>query len=122
MGIDVPPISIKENPELKAYEYNLLIRGARAGGSELAGQYLAMDSGSVTASMPGISTKEPIFGLPSVWIGSEDRDTAEINGYTVVDSTTVVATHINEIIKRYSLERVYGQGVSENIVEQSKIG
>jgi flagellar biosynthesis protein FlhA len=104
MGFVVPPIHIHDNLQLKPYEYNLLIRGARVGGSELTGQYLAMDSGAVTATLPGNTTKEPVFGLPAVWIRGEDRDKAQINGYTVVDSTTVVATHISEIIKRHSHE------------------
>ncbi|MDD2736203.1 MAG: flagellar biosynthesis protein FlhA [Desulfuromonadaceae bacterium] len=113
MGFVVPPIHIHDNLQLKPYEYNLLIRGARVGGSELTGQYLAMDSGAVTANLPGMTTKEPVFGLPAVWIKSEDRDQAQINGYTVVDSTTVVATHISEIIKRYSHELVGRQEMQQ---------
>jgi flagellar biosynthesis protein FlhA len=113
MGFVVPPIHIHDNLQLKPYEYNLLIRGARVGGSELTGQYLAMDSGSVTDSLPGVATKEPVFGLPAVWIRSEERDTAQVNGYTVVDSTTVVATHISEIIKRYSHELVGRQEMQQ---------
>jgi len=113
MGFVVPPIHIHDNLQLKPYEYNLLIRGARVGGSELTGQYLAMDSGSVTFQLPGAATKEPVFGLPAVWIGSNDRDQAQINGYTVVDSTTVVATHISEVIKRYSHELVGRQEMQQ---------
>jgi flagellar biosynthesis protein FlhA len=113
MGFIVPPIHIHDNLQLKPYEYNLLIRGARVGGSELTGQYLAMDSGAVTAQLPGVSTKEPVFGLPAVWIGTSDRDQAQINGYTVVDSTTVVATHISEVIKRYSHELVGRQEMQQ---------
>ncbi|MDA8429052.1 MAG: flagellar biosynthesis protein FlhA [Geobacteraceae bacterium] len=113
MGFVVPPIHIHDNLQLKPYEYNLLIRGARVGGSELTGQYLAMDSGAVTAQLAGAATKEPVFGLPAVWIGSSDRDQAQINGYTVVDSTTVVATHISEVIKRYSHELVGRQEMQQ---------
>ncbi len=113
MGFVVPPIHIHDNLQLKPYEYNLLIRGARVGGSELTGQFLAMDSGAVTAQLPGAATKEPVFGLPAVWIGTNDRDQAQINGYTVVDSTTVVATHISEIIKRYSHELVGRQEMQQ---------
>jgi flagellar biosynthesis protein FlhA len=113
MGFVVPPIHIHDNLQLKPYEYNLLIRGARVGGSELTGQFLAMDSGAVTAQLPGSATKEPVFGLPAVWIGSNDRDQAQINGYTVVDSTTVVATHISEVIKRYSHELVGRQEMQQ---------
>ena len=113
MGFIVPPIHIHDNLQLKPYEYNLLIRGARVGGSELTGQYLAMDSGAVTFQLPGATTKEPVFGLPAVWIGSNDRDQAQVNGYTVVDSTTVVATHISEVIKRYSHELVGRQEMQQ---------
>ncbi len=113
MGFVVPPIHIHDNLQLKPYEYNLLIRGAKVGGSELTGQYLAMDSGGVTANLPGTPTKEPVFGLPAVWIRGEERDLAQMNGYTVVDSTTVVATHISEIIKRYSHELVGRQEMQQ---------
>lgn len=113
LGFVVPPIHIHDNLQLKPYEYNLLIRGARVGGSELTGQYLAMDSGAVTAAVDGVGIKEPVFGLPAVWINGEKRDEAQINGYTVVDSTTVVATHISEIIKRHAHELVGRQEVQQ---------
>ncbi len=113
LGFVVPPIHIHDNLQLKPYEYNLLIRGARVGGSELTGQYLAMDSGAVTATVNGVSTTEPVFGLPAVWIGNDERDNAQINGYTVVDSTTVVATHISEIIKRHAHELVGRQELQQ---------
>ena len=113
LGFVVPPIHIHDNLQLKPYEYNLLIRGARVGGGELTGQYLAMDSGAVTAAVEGVNTTEPVFGLPAVWISAEGRDNAQINGYTVVDSTTVVATHISEIIKRHAHELVGRQELQQ---------
>jgi len=113
LGFVVPPIHIHDNLQLKPYEYNLLIRGARVGGSELTGQYLAMDSGGVTLTVNGVGIKEPVFGLPAVWISGDKRDEAQINGYTVVDSTTVVATHISEIIKRHAHELVGRQEVQQ---------
>ena len=113
LGFVVPPIHIHDNLQLKPYEYNLLIRGARVGGSELTGQYLAMDSGAVTAGIEGVSIKEPVFGLPAVWIKAENRDDAQINGYTVVDNTTVIATHISEIIKRHAHELVGRQEIQQ---------
>jgi flagellar biosynthesis protein FlhA len=113
LGFVVPPIHIHDNLQLKPYEYNLLIRGARVGGSELTGQYLAMDSGAVTGSLEGARTTEPVFGLPSVWIGSDARDDAQVKGYTVVDSTTVVATHISEIVKRHAHELVGRQEMQQ---------
>ncbi len=113
MGFVVPPIHIHDNLQLKPYEYNILIRGARIGGSELTGQYLAMDSGAVTAKISGVETTEPVFGLPAVWIGNDKRDEAQFNGYTVVDSTTVIATHISEIIKRFGHELVGRQELQQ---------
>ncbi|MBT1071934.1 flagellar biosynthesis protein FlhA [Pelotalea chapellei] len=113
LGFVVPPIHIHDNLQLKPYEYNLLIRGARVGGSELTGQYLAMDSGAVTGGVEGVTTKEPVFGLPSVWISADRRDDAQVKGYTVVDSTTVVATHISEIIKRHAHELVGRQEMQQ---------
>ncbi|HPX60158.1 MAG TPA: flagellar biosynthesis protein FlhA [Deltaproteobacteria bacterium] len=113
LGFVVPPIHIHDNLQLRPYEYNLLIRGAKVGGSELTGQYLAMDSGAVTGNLPGVSTREPVFGLPSVWISAESRDEAQVMGYTVVDSTTVVATHISEIVKRHAHELVGRQELQQ---------
>jgi flagellar biosynthesis protein FlhA len=113
LGFVVPPIHIHDNLQLKPYEYNLLIRGARVGGSELTGQYLAMDSGAVTGSVEGVRTTEPVFGLPSVWISAEVRDDAQFKGYTVVDSTTVVATHISEVVKRHAHELVGRQELQQ---------
>ena len=113
MGFVVPPIHIHDNLQLKPYEYNILIRGARVGGSEMTGQYLAMDSGAVMAQLPGPTSKEPVFGLPAVWIRSEDREQAQVNGYTVVDSTTVIATHISETIKRYAQDLVGRQEMQQ---------
>jgi flagellar biosynthesis protein FlhA len=113
LGFVVPPIHIHDNLQLKPYEYNLLIRGARVGGSELTGHYLAMDSGAVTLAVQGVKTTEPVFGLPAVWINSDERDNAQMSGYTVVDSTTVVATHISEIIKRYAHELVGRQELQQ---------
>ncbi len=113
MGFVVPPIHIHDNLQLRPYEYNILIRGARVGGSELTGQYLAMDSGAVTAQLAGNTTTEPVFGLPAVWIRSEERDNAQVNGYTVVDSTTVIATHISETIRRYAQDLIGRQELQQ---------
>lgn len=113
MGFVVPPIHIHDNLQLKPYEYNILIRGARVGGSELTGQYLAMDSGAVMAKLAGPPAKEPVFGLPAIWIRTEEREQAQINGYTVVDSTTVIATHISETIKRYAQDLVGRQELQQ---------
>ncbi|UFS72398.1 flagellar biosynthesis protein FlhA [Geomonas sp. RF6] len=104
MGFIVPPIHIHDNLQLKAYEYNILINGAKVGGGELAGQYLAMDAGGAAGMLEGVKTTEPVFGLPAIWIKGKDREQAQISGYTVVDNTTILATHISEIIKKHAHE------------------
>jgi len=104
MGFIVPPIHIHDNLQLKAYEYNILINGAKVGGGELSGQYMAMDSGGATGLVEGIKTTEPVFGLPAIWIKGKDREQAQVSGYTVVDNTTILATHISEIIKKHAHE------------------
>lgn len=112
-GIDVPPITINNNPQLKEYEYNLMLRGAWVGGSELTSRYLAMDSGAASNSITGMPAQEPIFGLPAFWIEHDDREQAQNYGYTVVDNNTVVATHISELIKRHAQELVGRQEIEQ---------
>ena len=104
MGFIVPPIHIHDNLQLKPYEYSLLIRGAKVGGGDLNGQLLAMDSGAVSCEIEGTRTTEPVFGLPAIWIKASDKDQAQLYGYTVVENTTILATHISEIIKKHSHE------------------
>ena len=77
---------------------------------------MAMDPGMVTETIQGIPTMEPAFGLPAVWITSDKKDRAQIAGYTVVDGTTVMATHVSEIIKQYSHELIGRQEV-QNLLD-----
>lgn len=113
MGFIVPPIHIHDNLQLKPHEYSILIKGAKVGGSNLTGQYLAMDSGSASGEIEGNRTTEPVFGLPAVWIKGNQKEHAQINGYTVVDSTTIMATHISEIIKKHAHELVGRQELQQ---------
>lgn len=112
LGIVVPKVRIKDNLELQPAEYSLLIKGVSVGGGELmAGYLLAMDPGGADPEMPGIATKEPVFGLPALWIQEKQRERAQIAGYTVVDSSTVIATHLSEIIRKHSHELVGRQAL-----------
>lgn len=113
MGFIVPPIHIHDNLQLKPNEYTFLIKGAKVGGSNLAGQFLAMDSGQASGELEGSHTTEPVFGLPAVWIKSGQKEHAQISGYTVVDSTTIMATHISEIIKKHAHELVGRQELQQ---------
>lgn len=113
MGFIVPPIHIHDNLQLKPYEYNILINGAKVSGGELNGQYLAMDAGNATGALDGSRTTEPVFGLPAIWIKGQDRERAQVFGYTVVDNTTILATHISEIIKKHAHELVGRQELQQ---------
>lgn len=107
LGIIVPKVRIKDNLELQPAQYSILIKGVSVGGGEiLSGYLLAMDPGNIQETIPGIETKEPVFGLPALWIPEKDREKAQMAGYTVVDASTIVATHLSEVIRRYSQELI----------------
>lgn len=99
-GIIIPSVRIRDNLELKPGEYNLKIKGIVVAKAELMpDHFLAMDPGTVIEKIDGIETTEPVFGLDAVWINEELKEDAQYNGYTVVDLSTVVATHITEVLK-----------------------
>jgi len=105
MGIVVPPLRIRDNLELKPGDYQVLLKGVSiAQGSLMAGHLLAMDPGNVSETVKGIPTKEPAFGLDALWISANDKDQASYAGYTVVDLSTVIATHLTEIIRQNCAE------------------
>lgn len=107
LGIIVPKVRIKDNLELQPAQYSILIKGVSVGGGEiLSGYLLAMDPGTVTEAIAGIETTEPVFGLSAIWIREADREKAQMAGYTVVDASTIIATHLSEIIRRNSQELI----------------
>jgi flagellar biosynthesis protein FlhA len=99
VGFLSAPVHIRDNLELKPNAYRIALKGVEAGGGEAyPGMYLAINPGRVTGTLPGNATKDPAFGLPAVWIDAPLRDQAHAMGYTVVDASTVVATHLNHVI------------------------
>jgi len=120
-GFIVPPVHIRDNLQLTPNEYSFSLKGVKVAGSEiLPGHFMAMDPGMVTETIKGIPTTEPAFGLPAIWISSDKKDRAQIAGYTVVDCTTVMATHISEIIKQHAYEligRQEVQGLLDNLAK-----
>lgn len=103
LGLVVPRIRIIDNMRLEPSEYSFKIRGTEVGrGSIRMGHYLAIDPGSVSEEVPGERTTDPAFGLPAMWITEDVRDRAERAGYTVVDSPSIIATHLTEIIKHHA--------------------
>ncbi|MBF0178808.1 MAG: flagellar biosynthesis protein FlhA [Magnetococcales bacterium] len=112
MGFVVPPIHIKDNLQFRPGEYAFMIRGVEVGRGELkTSHYLAMEGGAVTGRVEGTPTTEPAFGLPALWISPNDRERAEMMGYTVVDPATVLATHITELIHNHAHEMLNRQEV-----------
>lgn len=117
MGFIVPPIHIKDNLQLKPNEYTVLLKGVKIGGGEmLPGHYLAMNPGTASETLRGVATTEPAFGLPATWISEDKRDRAQMLGYAVVDCTTVMATHLGEIIKQHAHE-LLGRQEAQNLLQ-----
>ncbi|NLP08452.1 MAG: flagellar biosynthesis protein FlhA [Clostridiaceae bacterium] len=105
LGMIVPIIRLRDNIQLAPNEYQIKIKGVEvAKGDLMLDHYLAMDPGLAEEEIEGIKTTEPAFGLPAIWITEEQRDRAEMLGYTVVDSPSVIATHLTETIKKYAHE------------------
>ncbi|MCA9255040.1 MAG: FHIPEP family type III secretion protein, partial [Phycisphaerales bacterium] len=116
LGILVPPIRIRDNVALQPNEYVVKMRGAKiAKGETMPGHYLAIDSGAVSEPIHGMETKEPAFGLDAIWIPESDRATAEHRNYTVVGPSSVLSTHLTELIKRYAAELLTREDVNKLI-------
>ncbi|MDY7027013.1 MAG: flagellar biosynthesis protein FlhA, partial [Spirochaetota bacterium] len=112
LGLVVPRIRIIDNMRLEPNEYSVKIKGVEVGSGNLRmGYYLAINPGDVSEEVEGETTTDPAFGLPALWISEENREEAERAGYTVVDSPSVIATHLTEIIKRHAHEMLGRQEV-----------
>lgn len=100
MGFVVPAIHIRDNLQLRQGEYSILVKGVKVDGGEMfADRLLAIDPGNVSRKIEGIDTKEPAYGLPAVWINESQKDESQLAGYTVVDNSTALATHLSEVIR-----------------------
>lgn len=116
LGIVVPSMNIRDNLQLKPGEYVLYVRGNEVGRGELmVDHFMAMDPGGVTEKVEGIPTKEPVFGLEAYWIHENNKELAQLSGYTVVDIPTVIATHITEVIRKYAHQLIGRQEVQSLI-------
>ncbi len=99
-GVVVPPVHITDNLQLKPKEYRILLKGVAIARGELRPEsMMAINPGQLSGEVDGVPTVEPTFNLPSLWIRPEEREQAQLAGYTVVDNTTVLATHLTEVIK-----------------------
>jgi len=101
-GMVVPPVHVADNLQLGPRTYTILVKGVEvARGELLTDRLLAINPGTVQRTIEGVSTREPAFGLPAVWISTAQRDAAMAAGYTVVDPTTAISTHLSEVIRTF---------------------
>jgi len=100
IGFVLPPVHIKDNLQLGVSDYQILIRGAVVGKGEIRPRnLLALESQITGPAIEGIATQEPAFGLPALWISEDKRQQAELSGYTVVEPSTVIITHLTELLR-----------------------
>lgn len=114
VGFLVPVVHIRDNLEIKPNAYVVKLKGVEIGrGEATPGQWMAINPGQVSATLPGTQTKDPAFGLAAIWIDATLREQAQVYGYTVVDASTVVATHLNHLIHLHSAELLGRQEVQQ---------
>ncbi|WP_457571047.1 flagellar biosynthesis protein FlhA [Desulfovulcanus sp.] len=117
MGVIIPSLHLRDNLELKPGEYVVLIKGNEVARAEIMiDHYLAMDPGDAKHRIKGIETLEPAFNLPALWIPKEKKEEAVMAGYTVVDPSTVIATHLTEVFKR-NLHEFLGRQETQNLLD-----
>ncbi|WP_426190316.1 flagellar biosynthesis protein FlhA [Massilia sp. DWR3-1-1] len=123
VGFLAPPVHIRDNLELKPSAYRITLKGVEVGsGESLNGQFLAINPGMASGTLPGLVTTDPAFGLPATWIDASLRDEAQSMGYTVVDAGTVVATHLNHLITSHASEllgRAEVQALLDHLAKES---
>ncbi|MFZ2445910.1 MAG: flagellar biosynthesis protein FlhA [Syntrophobacteraceae bacterium] len=113
-GFLVPALHVRDNLQLKPSEYRLLLKGNPVGKGEImVGHYLALSAGEMSVDIKGIPTKDPAFDLPAVWIPENRKDEAVRAGYTVIDPSTVVATHLTELFKKFADQMLTRQSVQQ---------
>jgi flagellar biosynthesis protein FlhA len=117
VGFLPPPVHIRDNLELKPSMYRLTLRGAVVGeGEAYPGMWLAINPGHATQMLPGTRTTDPAFGLPAVWIEDRQREQAQMSGFTVVDCSTVIATHLSHLMQ-VNASKLLGRVETQALVE-----
>ncbi|MDD5309459.1 MAG: flagellar biosynthesis protein FlhA [Deltaproteobacteria bacterium] len=117
LGIILPPIHVRDNLRLRPRRYRFVLSGAEVAAGELSpGRLMALDPSGSGHSIAGERTTEPAFGLPAFWITAQDRPSAQNAGYTVVDSTTVMVTHLTEVVRAHAAE-LLGRGEAQELFD-----
>lgn len=120
LGMVVPIIRLRDNIQLGPNQYRIKIKGIEVAEGELVMDgFLAMDPGTAAGEIEGTDTLEPAFGLPAKWIKEEEKDRAEMLGYTVVDPPTVISTHLTETIKAH-IHELLGRQEVKKLVDNLK--
>ncbi|MCO5250246.1 MAG: flagellar biosynthesis protein FlhA [Candidatus Kapabacteria bacterium] len=121
LGIILPPVRVRDNLQLEPEEYVVKIRGNENARNMLYPQMLlAMNPGTAEGNLKGIQVTEPVFGLPATWISYNDRENAELMGFTVVEAATVLTTHLTELLRRNADKLITRQDIKhllENLKE-----
>ena len=122
LGFLVPPVHIRDNLDLAPNAYRITLMGVAVGEAELQpDRDLAINPGQVFGAVPGMKTHDPAFGLEAVWIEGSQRDQAQSLGYTVVDVSTVAATHLSQVLQTHADELLGHEDVQHLLDNLSKV-
>ncbi|ARJ43379.1 flagellar biosynthesis protein FlhA [Pantoea alhagi] len=118
MGFLPPVVHIRDNMDLPAARYRILMKGVEIGsGDAYPGRWMAINPGTASGTLPGEATVDPAFGLAAIWIDSALKEQAQIQGFTVVEASTVVATHLNHLIGQYASE-LFGRQEAQQLMDR----
>ncbi|MCU0538627.1 MAG: flagellar biosynthesis protein FlhA [Desulfobacterales bacterium] len=114
VGVIIPPVHIQDNMQLNPGAYSILLKGNEiARGELMPGYFLAMNPGGAEGTLEGVPTREPTYGLPATWIRESGKEAALSRGFTVVDTATIMTTHLSEVIRRHAHELIGRQEVQQ---------
>ncbi|WP_312204292.1 flagellar biosynthesis protein FlhA [Mixta calida] len=118
MGFLPPVVHIRDNMDMPAARYRILMKGVEIGsGDAYPGRWMAINPGTAAGTLPGEQTVDPAFGLAAIWIDSSLKEQAQIQGFTVVEASTVVATHLNHLIGQYASE-LFGRQEAQQLLDR----
>ncbi len=122
IGFLPPPIHIRDNLDLRPNAYRITLNGAEIGAGEaFPNMFLAINPGNASGILPGTPTTDPAFGLPAVWVEAATREQAQAMGYTVVDTSTVIATHLSHLIHTHAAELLGRQELQQLLDHIAKL-
>ena len=117
LGFLIPPVHIRDNLDLQPNQYRITLMGVNMGEAEVYhDREMAINPGQVFGAIQGVATRDPAFGLDAVWIGKEQTDQAQSLGYTVVDASTVVATHMSQLLSNHAAQ-LLGHEEVQNLLD-----